>query len=207
MTKPMTLHWSPRSPFVRKVMVTAHTLGIADQIETVRTVVALDTPNQALLADNPISKIPTLVLDDGTAIHDSLVICEYLNDRAAGTLFQPPGPARWTALTWHATANGLLDALILWRYETMRPQDHQAPALLAIWALKTRTTLDWLEGLVPMLDAGPFGIAHITIGILLAYLDFRFAHLSWRDGRPALARWYANVAARPAMQATAAVDD
>jgi glutathione S-transferase len=202
----MKLHWSPRSPFVRKVMVTAHELGVADQIRTVRTFVALDTPNAALLADNPISKIPTLVLDDGTAIHDSLVICEYLNEGAGGALF-PPGPARWTALTWHATANGLLDALILWRYEMGMPEAQQVPALLSIWALKTRSTLDWLDRLVPALEAAPFGIGHITIGVLLAYLDFRFAHLAWRDSRPTLAGWYAGVAARPAMIATEAVDD
>jgi glutathione S-transferase len=87
------------------------------------------------------------------------------------------------------------------------PEAQQVPALLSIWALKTRSTLDWLERLVPALEAAPFGIGHITIGVLLAYLDFRFAHLAWRDGRPALAGWYAGVAARPAMIATEAVDD
>jgi glutathione S-transferase len=203
----MKLHWSPRSPFVRKVMVTAHELGIADKIQTVRTFVALDIPNQALLADNPISKIPTLVLDDGTAIHDSLVICEYLNELAEGALFPPPGNARWQAMTWHALGNGLMDALLLWRYESMQPIERQSKALLDIWALKTRSALDWLEAQVPVLEAARFGIGHITIGILLSYLDFRFDHLGWRSGRPALAGWHAAMAARPSMQLTNAIDD
>jgi glutathione S-transferase len=202
----MKLHWSPRSPFVRKVMVAAHELGVADRIETVRSFVALDTPNRALMADNPISKIPTLVLDDGTAIPDSLLICEYLNDLVAGPLFPPPGRARWTALTWHATADGLLDALILWRYALALPEAQRVPALLDIWALKTRSALDWLEHQVPALDAAPFGIGQITVGVLLAYLDFRFDALAWRAGRPALAGWYAGVGARPSMVATAAAD-
>jgi glutathione S-transferase len=203
----MKLHWSPRSPFVRKVMVTAHELGLTGTIQTVRTFVALDTPNQALLTDNPISKIPTLVLDDGTAIHDSLVICDYLNELATGALFPPPGNARWQALTWHSLANGLMDALLLWRYESMRPIEQQSTGLLDIWALKTRSALDWLELQVPALDAARFGIGHITIGVMLSYLDFRFDHLGWRSGRPALSAWHAAMAARPSMQATAAIDD
>ncbi|WP_204313808.1 glutathione S-transferase N-terminal domain-containing protein, partial [Raoultella planticola] len=76
----MKLHWSPRSPFVRKVMVAANELGLQDRFERVRTVVAMTTPNLALLPDNPLSKIPTLVLDDGQRLYDSLTICEYLDD-------------------------------------------------------------------------------------------------------------------------------
>ena len=90
----MKLHWSPRSPFVRKVMVTAHEVGLAERIQTVRTMVAMDTPNAGLLADNPLSKIPTLVLDDGTVLFDSLTICEYLDSVGGGSLFPPAGPAR-----------------------------------------------------------------------------------------------------------------
>ncbi len=86
----MKLHWSPRSPFVRKVMVSAHELGVADRIQTVRTVVQMDKPNPVLLADNPLGKIPTLVLDDGTTLYDSLTICEYL-DSMADTCSRRPG--------------------------------------------------------------------------------------------------------------------
>ncbi|HZO46832.1 MAG TPA: glutathione S-transferase N-terminal domain-containing protein, partial [Xanthobacteraceae bacterium] len=74
----MKLHWSPRSPFVRKVMIAAHELGLADRLDCVRTVVATTRPHAPLMEENPLSKIPTLVLDDGTVLYDSPVICEYL---------------------------------------------------------------------------------------------------------------------------------
>jgi glutathione S-transferase len=67
----MKLHWSPRSPFVRKVMIVAHERGLIDRLECVRTLAALTTPHAELMRDNPLSKIPTLVLDDGTALYDS----------------------------------------------------------------------------------------------------------------------------------------
>ena len=111
----MKLHWSPRSPFVRKVMICAHELDLAGRIDKVRTMVRMTEPNAALLADNPLSKIPTLVLDDGTTIFDSLTICEYLDHLAGGGKLFPRDPnSRFLALTRHALANGLLDMLILW---------------------------------------------------------------------------------------------
>ena len=114
----MTLHWSPRSPFVRKVMVAAHELGLADRIATVRTVVAMANVNRALLAENPLGKIPTLVLEDGTILYDSQVIIEYLDSLVGGGRLVPAsGPARWLELRRHALANGLLEQLILWRSE------------------------------------------------------------------------------------------
>ena len=137
----MKLHWSPRSPFVRKVMIAAHELGLADRIATVRTVVQMDRPNPALLPDNPIGKIPTLVLDDGTALYDSLTICEYLDGLGGGRLFPAPGPARWTALTQHALGNGLLDLLILWRNERDKPAGQQTQAWLDAFAVKTASAL------------------------------------------------------------------
>ncbi len=91
----MKLHWSPRSPFVRKVMIAAHELGLADRITCVRTVVATTRPHAALMDENPLSKIPTLVLDDGTVLYDSPVICEYLDSPARGAKARsgrPPGP-------------------------------------------------------------------------------------------------------------------
>lgn len=202
----MKLHWSPRSPFVRKVMVAAHELGLADRIQTVRTVVAMTRPNLDLLPDNPLSKIPTLVLDDGTAIYDSLTICEYLDSLDGPRLFPAAGPARWTALTWHALANGLLDTLILWRNERDKPLPQQTPEWLAAFATKTTASLDRLQGMTPALDAAPLGIGHIAIGCALSYLDFRFPDLAWRNDRAALATWHNAFEARPSMLATEAVD-
>src|SRR5262245_66552779 len=95
----MKLHWSPRSPFVRKVMIAAHELGLVDRLTCVRTVVATTKPHLALMEENPLSKLPTLVLDDGTVLYDSPVICEYLDTLHAGAMLFPlEQKARMTAL-------------------------------------------------------------------------------------------------------------
>jgi glutathione S-transferase len=202
----LRLHWSPRSPFVRKVMIAAHETGTVGRIETVRTKVAMVAPNRALLPDNPLGKIPTLVLPDGSTLYDSVVICEYLDTLHDGPkLFPANGPARFVALTRHALGNGMLDALILWRNERERAAPMQV--LLDAFALKTEATLAALERIAPDLAATPFGIGHIAIGCALSYLDFRFASLAWRDAHPALAAWHASFNARPSVQATQVVDD
>ena len=124
----MKLHWSPRSPFVRKVMVFAHEAGLAGRIEIVRTPVAMTQANPDLLRVNPIGKIPTLITDDGTVLFDSTVICEYLDSLHAGTRLFPQQPERrWQALRWHALGDNMLDNLILWRNETLRPDAQQSP--------------------------------------------------------------------------------
>src|SRR3954464_13769476 len=112
----MKLHWSPRSPFVRKVMITASALGLVDRLDCVRTVASATKPHPELMKDSPLSKIPTLVLDDGTVIFDSPVICEYLDrlhDKPG--LFPAPLPERMTALRRQALGDGFLDFLLLWR--------------------------------------------------------------------------------------------
>ena len=202
----MKLHWSPRSPFVRKVMIAAHELGLADRLQTVRTVVRLGKPNDALLPDNPLSKIPTLVLDDGRVLFDSLTIIEYLNELAGGRLF-PPASARYNALTRHALGTGLLDLLVLFRNERDKPPERQTAEWLDSFAAKTEATLNRLEHDAPTFAALPFDIGHIGIGCALSYLDFRFADLPWRTARPALAAWHAAFSARPSARATEAVDD
>lgn len=202
----MKLHWSSRSPYVRKVMVAAHELGLADRIECVRSLAAMEAPNPAIMADNPLSKIPTLVLDDGTALFDSDVIVEYLDHLGGGTLLPAPGPARWDALSRQALASGLLDVLLLWRYERMKPEAQRSPAWLAAFATKTQAALDRLEHDAPATAAKPFDAGHVALGCALSYLDFRFADLQWRGTRPALAAWHDTFRARPSAMATEIVD-
>jgi glutathione S-transferase len=203
----MKLYWSSRSPFVRKVMIVAHETGIADRIERIPVEVALAKPNKAVMADNPLNKIPALVRDDGLALFDSLVICEYLDAlQVRPTLIPPAGDARWRALRWHALGNGLLDLLILWRSERMRPDGQRADAVLAAFAVKLAPSLARLEDEADALAAAPFGIGQIGVGCALAYLDFRFADQAWRTGRDRLARWYVDFAARPSVVATAFFD-
>ncbi|MEH3086913.1 MAG: glutathione S-transferase [Xylophilus ampelinus] len=200
----MKLHWSPKSPFVRKVMVCAHELGLADRLTLVRSVAAMQKPNPQIMADNPLSKIPTLVLDDGRTLFDSAVICEYLDALAGGRLFPREGDARWQALRWHALGTGLLDALILWRNE--REREVPLPVLLDAFALKAEACLALLEREAGALGAAPLSVGSIAIGCALGYLDYRFDALAWREKAPALAGWFAALSERPSFAATRVVE-
>jgi glutathione S-transferase len=202
----MKLHWSPRSPFVRKVMIVAHEAGLADRLTLVRTVAATTKPHSELMRDNPLSKIPTLVLDDGTVLYDSPVICEYLDRMHPGPkLFPPDGAARMTALRRQALGDGFLDFLLLWRDERARAQPSDVH--LVGYAAKRKSTLAAIDREVDDLAASAFSIGHIALGCALGYLDFRFAAEDWRGDHPRLARWHADFGARPSVQATQPIDD
>jgi glutathione S-transferase len=204
----MKLHWSPRSPFVRKVMIAAHELGLTDRLECVRTVVATTRPHAPLMEENPLSKIPTLVLDDGTVLYDSPVICEYLDGLHGGRKLIPAAlPARLTALRRQALGDGVLDFLLLWRNERERPSEHQSQVHLSTYAEKRKAALLTFDKEAGDLAATPFSIGHIAVGCALSYLDFRFAAEDWRSGHPRIAAWHATFAARPSVRATEPVDD
>jgi glutathione S-transferase len=204
----MTLHWSPRSPYVRKVMIAAHELGLQDRISIVRTVAGGTTPHWELMKDNPVGKIPTLVLPDGTAVYDSPVIIEYL-DSLSGTprLYPVAWPERLTALRRHALGQGMLDNALPLLSEGFRPPDKQSEPHKELWRAKLRACADALEHEAPALGSSGFTVGHIAIGVALSYLDFRFDTLRWRDGRPALAAWHATFDARPSVRANLPIDD
>jgi glutathione S-transferase len=196
----MKLHWSPKSPYVRKVMICAQELGLVERLELVRSVAAMLKPNPRLMQDNPLSKIPTLVLDDGFTLLDSVVICEYLNELGQGTLFPRQSAERWQSLRWHAIGDGLLDALILWRNE--REREAPLKALIDAFELKTRACLKQLDDEAQALDEVPFSIGHVAVGCALGYLDYRFGALNWREIAPRLAVWYEEARARPSFRST-----
>jgi glutathione S-transferase len=200
----MKLLWSPKSPYVRKVMICAQELGLTDQLELVRTVAAMLKPNPVIMRDNPLGKIPTLVLDDGSTLFDSRVICDYLNELGQGSLFPPAGAAKWQALRWHAFGDGLLDALILWRNERERAQ--ALAVLIDAFELKTRASLHQLEAEVQALRDAPFGMGHVALCCALGYLDYRFETLGWRTLAPRLADWYAVIRERPSIKGTEPID-
>jgi glutathione S-transferase len=202
----MKLHWSPRSPFVRKVMIVAHERGLVDRLNCVRTVAAMTTPHAELMRDNPLSKIPTLVLDDGSALYDSPVICEYL-DALDGKpqLFPIAGKPRLIALRRQALGDGFLDLMVSARNERLR--DEPSEIHLKSAAVRSAAVLANLEREADALAASAFDIGHIAIGCALSYLDFRFADQDWRKGHARLAIWHAVFAARPSVQATRPVDD
>jgi len=208
MATKMLLHWSPRSPYVRKVLIAAHEAGLADRIETVRTVVATAEPNTELMKENPQSRLPTLRLADGTVIYDSVVICEYFDSLHDGEkLFPASWPERLVALRRHALGDGMLDTMLMWRGEMLRPAANQSIKHMQAWRLKTNVSVDKLEEEAEALGSSRFSIGHIGIGAALGYIDFRFPELAWRDGHPRLTAWYETFAARPSVKATEPVDE
>jgi glutathione S-transferase len=207
MAEMMKLHWSPRSPYVRKVMVVAHELGLAERLECVRTVVGGTSPHLELMRENPLGKIPTLVLRDGTILYDSPVICEYFDTLHDGPKLFPTGPERLTALRRLALGDGMLDIALASVGERFRPAERRSEPHMALWQAKLRACVDALEGEADALTESAFSIGHIGIGIALSYLDFRFGDLRWRDGHPRLAAWHATFDARPSVQANLPVDD
>ena len=202
----MKLYISPQSPFARKARVVARETGLATRIEEVLAAVSPVKANAEVGRANPLMKVPTLVLDDGSALFDSPVICEYLDSLHAGRkLFPPPGNARWTALRFQAVGDGILDAGILTRYETiLRPKELQWADWIGGQREKWHAGLDLLERDAAAL-AGEPTIGSITAACALGWLDFRYGDDDWRASRPALARWYEGFSARESMRATAPV--
>jgi glutathione S-transferase len=163
-------------------------------------------PHAGLMQDNPLSKIPTLVLDDGTVVYDSPVICEYFDSLHAGPrLFPTSMPERIVALRRQALGDGFLDLLILNRDERARVQP--SGAHLASMAARKQAVLATLDNEAGALEASAFGIGHVAVGCALSYLDFRFADEDWRKDHPRIARWHAAFAARSSVRATEPVDD
>jgi glutathione S-transferase len=186
----MKLHWSPRSPYVRKVMIVAHELGLADDLTLVRTVVSTFKPAEELFADNPLNKLPTLILDDGNALFDSPVICEFLDTLHEGPrLFPIAGPNRFAALRHQAFGDGILDVCLMRLAERLKPEARRSPEIIASNERKAVAAVDRLEAEVDALEARAFDIGHVAIGTALGYLDFRFADDNWRDGRAGLTAW------------------
>jgi glutathione S-transferase len=208
MSQTMILHWSPRSPYVRKVMIAISEMGLQDRVTTVRTVAGGTTPHPELMKINPVGKIPTLELPDGTAIYDSPVIIEYLDTLHQGPKLYPMAwPERLIALRRHALGQGMLDSALPLLAEGFRPPERQSEPHKALWRAKLVACVHALESEAEALTISGFTVGHLAIGVALAYLDFRFASLSWRDGHPKLAAWHETFNARPSVQANMPVDD
>ncbi len=200
----MKLFHNIASPFVRKVRVQAAETGLASRIELVQSVFTPVNPDTDLFASNPLGKIPTLVLDDGTALFDSRVICEYLDSLNEGPkMFPAQREARFAALTRQALGDGILDAAVGARYElALREPSRQWPEWIENQKRKYRRSLDALEAEAASLE-GALDIGVITAACALGYLDFRYPDEGWRDARPGLARWYASFSERESMRTTA----
>ena len=198
----MKIYHAAASPFVRKCLVAAHELGLRERIELVPAAAHPVNRDRALVARNPLGKIPTLVTDDDAVLYDSRVICEYLNAQGDGRLLPREGGARWRVLVDQSLADGIMDAAVLARYETVvRPEALRWNDWTAGQLEKVTSGLADLEA-----RAGGFGdrvdLGTIAFGCALGYLDFRFPALDWRGGHPNAAAWFLRFGDRESMVAT-----
>ena len=197
----LTVRTGAGSPFGRKVRIAVSVLGLDDKvrIDSASTQDASDPIRQ----QNPLGKIPVLLLEDGTAFFDSPVILEYLDMLAGGGRIIPKdAKARFDALRLEALADGILDASILVVYEgRYRPAEKHEQKWLDLQAGKVSRSLAALEAAPPGLDAPP-NVGQITLACALGYRDFRFGD-GWRKDHPRLVAWLDGFAARvPAFAAT-----
>lgn len=201
----MILFHSPLSPFVRKVMVVLHETGQLQRVTLQPVNITPVNGDEQLNQGNPIGKIPALRLEDGTVLHDSRVICEYLDLQHVGPALLPrEGAARWRRMTLASQADAIMDAAVASRYESvLRPEEKRWDGWLNAQADKIRRSLANLEQEHLAQLASGFDLAAIGVACALGYLDLRQPQFGWRERQPGLATWYAEVSQRPSMVATA----
>ena len=195
----MKLYYSSTSPFVRKVNVLAIETGLDKQIEWVTT-----NPWQAedkLTAENPLSKIPTLITEDEQVIYDSVVICEYLDSlNTADKMIPAEGEARWQVLRLQALADGILDAGILRFMEKKRASEQQSIDWDNMQKGSVERGLDYLESAASGWNNNhSLNIGVISAACVLGWLDFRFSDEDWRINRPNLTLWFDQFSNRSSM--------
>jgi len=200
----MKLTFSPLSPFARKVRIAAIELDLIDQLELVPTTATPGQPDEAYSRITPLKKLPVLILDNGEVILDSYVITEYLDELAGGNKLIPAsGPSRWKVKSEHSMLQGMLDSMLLCRYEAMvRPEalrwtawsdDHWNRA----WTGMARFAEQ------PDLLTRPFDVAAIGLACVLGYADLRFADCGWRKAYPALDAFYQKALERESVRVSA----
>ncbi|MGY3236288.1 MULTISPECIES: glutathione S-transferase family protein [unclassified Bradyrhizobium] len=196
----MKLSFSPASPFARKVRIAAIELGLIDKIEFTPATVTPGTVNEDYSKITPLKKLPVLITDDGDVILDSYVIVEYLNEMAGGSLIPDYGARRWKAKTNHSLINGMLDSMLLCRYEKMvRPQGLQWQAWSDDHWNRAWTGMARFENMPEVLN-GPFDISQIGLVCVLGYADFRFADCGWRKAYPKLDAFHQKMLERPSVK-------
>jgi glutathione S-transferase len=197
----VTVRTGNRSPFGRKIRIAVNVLGLEREV-AVEEASTVD-PADPIRQQNPLGKVPVLILDDGASLYDSPVILEYLDYRAGGGRIVPKDPpARFAALRLQALGDGIMDASVLINYEArFRPAQNQEPKWLDLQAGKVARALGVLEAAPPAIGTPP-DVGQITLACALGYRDFRFPG-SWRGEHPRLAAWLGEFAARvPAFAAT-----
>jgi len=197
----MKLTFSPASPFARKVRIAAIELGLIDKIELVPTAVVPAQPNDDYSRITPLKKLPVLILDNGEVILDSYVIVEYLDDLAGGGKLIPTSSAtRWKVKSDHSMLQGMLDSMLLCRYERMvRPEPLRWQAWNDDHWNRAWNGMARFEKQADMLSR-PLDISQIALVCVLGYADFRFADCGWRKAYPNLAAFHERMLARPSVK-------
>ena len=206
----MTLRFTPNPNYIHKVLVAAAEAGITDQLEY-RLTGPFDADTD-LWRDNPLNKVPTLVLADGEALYGGPVICEYFDSLHDGAkMFPPSGRERFTALRQMMLGEGVFEAAVALDRESWRDAGERRPDTVERQWLKIVRALDQMER-----DAAQhrgFHIGHICTAGGLSRLDYRVPAFGailddidptyeWRDGRPTLAGWYDALLTRPSVRFT-----
>jgi glutathione S-transferase len=185
----MRLLSAPSSPFGRKVKMTARVKGVFDQIKIEAVDTASPVGSEELRRDNPLAKIPVLILDDGTQLFDSHVICEYLDSlKPTPKLFPGSGAERFNTLTLGALGDGIMEAALTVVYEKRyRPEDKWVQTWVDRQQAKIDAGIAHLEANPPLWGTTP-DYGHITIASALGYLDLRQGG-NWRAKSPKLVKW------------------
>jgi glutathione S-transferase len=197
----MKLLYQTHSPYARKALVFAHEAGLADQIEVVHQETSPTHRNDLVFAENPLGKVPVLVRPDNAPIFGSDVICAYLDTLHDGERLIPEaGEARWHALKLQAVSQGLCEAGIAVRWESVRrPEALRYMPLRDGYVEKLVAGYDWLERELDM--HGPIHVGHIAVATALSWLEFRELP-DFRTTRPRLSNWLDEFGSRSSMLAT-----
>ena len=198
----MKLRWAPGSPFVRKVMVTAIETGLEDRIEIIETSYA--DPDSDIVRANSLGKVPALILDDGTVLANSPVICAYLDSLQDGEKLIPAdGKARWQVLHLEGLADGLCESAIAVVRENVRPDEKQWTIFRDRQWSKAERTMGWLNNHAKTLE-GRLTIGHVALGCAIGWTIFRLSDRfgDWHTRWPNVAEWFAAFDQRPSIQVT-----
>ncbi len=194
----MKLFYTPLKDYVHKVQVVAIETGVYDRLERMPT----DPYTRQIehIQANPLSKVPTLILDDGMALFGGPAIYEYFDSLHDGPkLFPPSGRARWIALRQLALGDAMFDTFVLRQNELKRPPEFVYAAALENYMATVARALDALEAEAPSFAGFTIGLISIACGLM--YLTKIRARdgmdFEWRDERPDLAAWYDRFTDRP----------
>ncbi len=215
----MQLYYSNTSPYVRKVRLCIRIKGLESQVEEVlvNPFAADDnTEKRALIAANPLGKIPTLVLDDGRTLFESALICEYLDTLSeAACLIPKDNPKRLNVLRWQALCDGMTDATYNLVMERRRPYKEQSQKAVANWSAEIIRALTHIESNIKDINQSDTGVtlAHLSLASALSYLDLRLPEIHYEASCLQVSvcqnaiNWYEKFKTEPFMQATRYIEN